>query len=31
VLICGTHFPAPSMGHVVPRDNAFWFEFATTE
>ena len=30
VLVCGTHFPAPSMGHVVPRDNAFWFEFETT-
>jgi hypothetical protein len=29
VLVCGSHFPAPSMGHVVSRDNAFWFAFDT--
>jgi hypothetical protein len=22
VLVCGSHFPAPSMGHIVARDNA---------
>jgi len=27
VLVCGTHFPAPSMGHIVARDNSFWFQF----
>jgi glyoxylase-like metal-dependent hydrolase (beta-lactamase superfamily II) len=27
VLICGSHFPAPSMGHIVARDKAFWFQF----
>ena len=30
VLVCGSHFPAPSMGHVVSRDKAFWFQFART-
>lgn len=29
VLVCGSHFPPPSMGHVVSCDNAFWFEFET--
>jgi hypothetical protein len=27
VLVCGTHFPAPSMGHIVARDQSFWFQF----
>jgi glyoxylase-like metal-dependent hydrolase (beta-lactamase superfamily II) len=27
VLVCGSHFPAPSMGHIVSRDQAFWFQF----
>jgi glyoxylase-like metal-dependent hydrolase (beta-lactamase superfamily II) len=27
VLVCGSHFPAPSMGHIVARDKAFWFQF----
>ena len=27
VLVCGTHFPAPSMGHIVTRDKSFWFQF----
>ena len=27
VLIWGSHFPAPSMGHIVARDQAFWFQF----
>ena len=27
VLVCGTHFPAPSMGHIVARDKSFWFQF----
>ena len=27
VLVCGTHLPAHSMGHVVSRDNSFWFQF----
>jgi glyoxylase-like metal-dependent hydrolase (beta-lactamase superfamily II) len=27
VLICGSHFPAPSVGHIVARDDAFWFQF----
>src|SRR5262245_31839604 len=27
VLICGTHFPSPSMGHIVPHGNAFQFAY----
>ena len=27
VLICATHFPSPSLGRIVPRGDAFWFEF----
>lgn len=30
VLVCATHFPAPSLGHIVPRQSAFWFQYATT-
>lgn len=26
-LVCATHFPSPSFGRVVPRGDAFWFEF----
>lgn len=29
VWVCGSHFPAPSMGHIVPRDNGFWFQYKT--
>ena len=28
VLVCATHFPSPSWGRVLPRGDAFWFEFA---
>ena len=31
VLVCATHFPEPSIGHVVQRDAAFWFEYDTTK
>lgn len=31
VLVCATHFPEPSIGHVVQRDGAFWFEYDTTK
>ena len=27
VVICATHFPEPSFGHIVPRDGAFWFAY----
>jgi len=27
VLVCGSHFPTPSMGHIVGREKAFWFQF----
>jgi len=26
VLICGTHFPSPSLGHIVPHGDAFRFQ-----
>ncbi len=27
LTVCATHFPEPSVGRVVPRDNAFWFDY----
>ena len=27
ITVCATHFPEPSIGRVVPRDNAFWFNY----
>jgi glyoxylase-like metal-dependent hydrolase (beta-lactamase superfamily II) len=27
VVICATHFPEPSFGRIVPRDDVFWFEY----
>lgn len=27
VLILGTHFPSPSMDHIVPHGNAFQFAY----
>jgi hypothetical protein len=27
VLVWGSHFPSPSLGHIVPRGDAFWFEY----
>jgi len=29
VLVCATHFPASSMGHIIRRDDAFWFQYET--
>ncbi|MEE8290493.1 MAG: MBL fold metallo-hydrolase [Candidatus Tectomicrobia bacterium] len=31
VLVCGSHFPAPSVGHVLSRHNAFWFQFENAQ
>jgi glyoxylase-like metal-dependent hydrolase (beta-lactamase superfamily II) len=31
VLVCGSHFPAPSLGHIVSREDAFWFRFLGTQ
>jgi len=28
VLFCATHFPEPSLGRIVEREQAFWFEYA---
>ncbi len=27
VLVCATHFPSPSFGHIVPQGNAFRFRY----
>jgi len=27
VLVCATHFPEPSVGRIVQRDKAFWFNY----
>jgi hypothetical protein len=27
VLICATHFPSPSYGHIVPQGEAFQFVY----
>jgi glyoxylase-like metal-dependent hydrolase (beta-lactamase superfamily II) len=27
VMVCATHFPEPSMGRIIQRDKAFWFEY----
>jgi len=31
VLVCATHFPEPSIGRIVRRDGAFWFDYDATE
>jgi glyoxylase-like metal-dependent hydrolase (beta-lactamase superfamily II) len=31
VLVCGSHFPAPSLGRIVSREDAFWFRFLGTQ
>jgi glyoxylase-like metal-dependent hydrolase (beta-lactamase superfamily II) len=27
VLVCATHFPSPSFGHIVPKGKAFHFRY----
>ena len=27
VLVCATHFPEPSLGRIVQREKAFWFDY----
>jgi hypothetical protein len=27
VLVCATHFPSPSFGHIVPEGHAFRFQY----
>jgi hypothetical protein len=27
VLVCATHFPSPSFGHIVPKGNTFHFRY----
>ena len=30
VMVCATHFPEPSLGRIVQREGAFWFDYAAT-
>lgn len=27
VMVCASHFPEPSLGRIIQRDNAFWFDY----
>lgn len=27
VLVCASHFPSPSFGHIIREGNAFWFTY----
>jgi glyoxylase-like metal-dependent hydrolase (beta-lactamase superfamily II) len=31
VMVCATHFPEPSIGHITQRDKVFWFEYEGIE
>jgi hypothetical protein len=31
VMVCAANFPEPSMGHIIQRDKAFWFEYEGIE
>jgi glyoxylase-like metal-dependent hydrolase (beta-lactamase superfamily II) len=31
VKVCATHFPAPSLGRIIQRDDAFWFDYEATD
>jgi glyoxylase-like metal-dependent hydrolase (beta-lactamase superfamily II) len=28
VMVCATHFPEPSLGRIIQREKAFWFDYA---
>jgi hypothetical protein len=30
-MVCATHFPEPSVGRIVQRDETFWFDYDATE
>jgi glyoxylase-like metal-dependent hydrolase (beta-lactamase superfamily II) len=31
IVVCATHFPEPSFGHIVKRDSAFGFDYLTQQ
>jgi hypothetical protein len=31
VLVCATHFPSPSFGHIVPKGNTFHFRYVVLQ
>ena len=30
IVVCATHFPEPSFGRIVERNDAFWFDYEAT-
>ncbi len=31
VMVCATHFPEPSLGRIMQRKEAFWFDYEATD
>ena len=31
VTVCATHFPEPSVGRIIQREDAFWFDYEATD
>ena len=31
VMVCASHFPEPSIGRIVAREKAFWFDYDATK
>jgi len=31
VMVCASHFPEPSIGRIVEREKAFWFDYDSAE
>jgi glyoxylase-like metal-dependent hydrolase (beta-lactamase superfamily II) len=31
VTVCASHFPEPSLGHIIQRGDAFWFDYDVKE
>jgi glyoxylase-like metal-dependent hydrolase (beta-lactamase superfamily II) len=30
-MVCATHFPEPSLGRIIQRKDAFWFDYPATD
>jgi glyoxylase-like metal-dependent hydrolase (beta-lactamase superfamily II) len=31
VMVCATHFPEPSLGRIIQREKAFWFDYEASD
>ena len=31
VTVCATHFPEPSVGRIIQREDAYWFDYEATD